>query len=52
MDDINNFRSWAPGYELKALNAMNYSRLWLTRMTLGHELRALNAMNNSRLRMT
>ena len=37
------------GNELKALHAMNNSRLCLTSTTLGCELSALNAMNNSRL---
>ena len=35
-----------PDRVLKALNAMNNSRLWLTRATLSYELRDLNAMNN------
>ena len=38
--------------EVKALNAMNNSKLWLTWMTLGHELRALDAINSSGLLMT
>ena len=37
------------GSELKALDAMNSSRLCLTSITLGRELRDLDAMNNSRL---
>ena len=41
-----------PGRELKALDAMNSSRLWLKLTTLGHELRALDAMNNSWLWLT
>ena len=40
------------GRELKALDAMNKSGLWLTRMSSGHELRALNAISNSWLLMT
>ena len=39
------------GRELKTLNAMNSSRLWMTRTTPGCELRALEAMNNSGLWM-
>ena len=34
------------GHELRALYAMNNSRLWMTWMTLGHELTTLDAMNN------
>ena len=37
------------GCELRALDVMNNSRLWMTGTTPGHELRALDAMNNSRL---
>ena len=37
------------GHELKTINAMDISRLWLTRMNLGYELRALDAMNKLRL---
>ena len=44
---MNNSRSC----ELKALNAMNYFRLWTTSMTLGLEIRALDATNNSELWM-
>ena len=36
-------------HELKALNAMNNSKLWMICSTLGHDLRALDAMNNSEL---
>ena len=36
-----------PGHELRALDAMNNSRLSMTGNTLGHEPKALNAMNNS-----
>ena len=35
--------------ELKALDAMNNSELWVTCSTLGHDLRALDAMNNLEL---
>ena len=38
--------------ELKALDAMNKSGLWMIGATLGHELRALDAMNSSRLWLT
>ena len=31
--------------ELKALNVMNNSRLWLASMTPGHKLRASDATN-------
>ena len=34
------------GRELKALNAMNNSRMWMTRMTPGRELRVLDAMKS------
>ena len=34
-------------HELKALNARNCSRLWMTRMTLGYELRALDSINST-----
>ena len=37
------------GCELKALNAMNSSKLWMTCSTLGHDLRALHTMNNLEL---
>ena len=37
------------GRELRALDVMNNSGLWIIEITLGHELRALDAMNNSRL---
>ena len=37
------------GYELKALNAMNNSGLWMIWTTLGCELKALEAMNTSEL---
>ena len=42
----------APGHELRTLDSMNYSGLWITRMNLSHEVRALDAMNNSRLVLT
>ena len=35
-----------PGYELRALDAMNNLGLWMTLMTLGHELRALHIMKS------
>ena len=35
------------GCELRALDAMNNSGLWLTLTTSGHKLKALDAMNNS-----
>ena len=34
------------GCELKVLDAMNYSWLWLIRKSLGHENRALDSMKN------
>ena len=34
------------GHELKALDAMNNSRLWMTLATLRRELKALDAMNS------
>ena len=38
--------AWATlGRELKALNAINNSGLWMTLAFLGHELRSLNAMD-------
>ena len=37
------------GCELKALDAMNNSELWVTCSTLGHDLRTLDAMNNLEL---
>ena len=37
------------GCELRALDVMNNSGLWMTGTTPGHELKALDAMNNSRL---
>ena len=33
------------GFVLKALDAMNESRLWLILMTLGHELKVVNEMS-------
>ena len=36
----------AYGHELKALDVMNNSALWMTSMTTIHELRKLNAMNS------
>ena len=38
--------------ELKALDAMNSSGLYMTLKTLGHELKALDAMNSSGLWIT
>ena len=32
--------------ELRSLDTMNNSRLWLTGMTPSHELKALDAMNS------
>ena len=40
------------GHEVRALDAMNKSRLWMNGMTLGCELSTLDAMNNLRLWMT
>ena len=40
------------GRELKALDVMNSSELWLKLMTLGHELRSIDAMNNSGIQLT
>ena len=37
---------------IKALDAMNISRLWMIGMTLGRELRALDDMNSLGLWMT
>ena len=37
------------GRELRALDDMNNSRLWMTRATQGRELKALDAMNSSGL---
>ena len=37
------------GHELKALDSMNSSELWMTSSTLGHDLKALDAKNNSKL---
>ena len=41
----------SPGRELKALDAMNNSSLWMTRVTPSDELKALDAINNSELWM-
>ena len=41
-----------PGHELKALDVINNSRLWMISMTQGHEFRDLVVMNNSGLWMT
>ena len=40
------------GHELRSLDAMNYSKLWITWATLGCELKALTSMNSSRLWLT
>ena len=40
------------GRELRALDAMNNSGLWITWATMGRELRALDAMNNVGLWLT
>ena len=40
------------GHQLRALDAMNGSRLWMTLATLSHELKARDAMNRSGLWMT
>ena len=40
------------GRELRALDAMNNSGLWLTLTTLGIEMKDLNVMNNLGLSMT
>ena len=37
------------GHELKALDSMNSSDLWMTCSTLGHDLKALDAKNSSKL---
>ena len=37
------------GHELKALDAMNSSGLWMTQTTLNHELRVVDDMNDSGL---
>ena len=39
-------------HEIRTLNSMNSSGLWLTRKSPSCELRALNAMHNLRLSMT
>ena len=38
--------------ELKALDAMNSSRLWMTSGTLGCDIEALDAMNRFELYLT
>ena len=40
------------GHKLKALDAMNNSRMWFTSKTAGHELSALDAMNSFGLWLT
>ena len=37
------------GHELKALDAMNKSKLWMACSTLGHDLKALDVVNNLEL---
>ena len=37
------------GYELKVLDGINNSELWMIRTTLGHDLRVLDIMKISRL---
>ena len=39
------------GHELRSLNAMNSSMLWMIHTILGHELEDLDAMNKSGLWM-
>ena len=39
------------GRELKALDSMNKSKLWMTCSTMGLDFRTLDAMNNSGLGM-
>ena len=34
------------GHELRALNAMNDTRLWMICMSLGHELKDLDVMKS------
>ena len=48
MDDMNDSRS----LELRPLDAMNRSWLWMIRTILLHELKPLDAMNSSGLWMT
>ena len=48
MDDMNNLRS----YELRPLDTMNNSRLWMIWTILHHTLKQLDAMNNLGLWMT
>ena len=38
-------------HELRPLNAMNDSRIWLTLMTTGHEHKALDALKGLELLM-
>ena len=45
MDNMNDSGS----RELRPLDAMNNSRLWIILMILGFEHKVLNVMNNSRL---
>ena len=39
------------GHELRPLDAMNNSLLWLTLTTLDREIKALDVVNSSRLSM-
>ena len=47
MNNMKNSRS----YELRPLNAMNDSRIWLTLMTTGHEHKVLDALKGLELLM-
>ena len=38
--------------QLKAFDAMNSSRLWMTSTTLGHDIKVLDAMSRSELWLT
>ena len=40
------------GHNLRALEAMNNSSMWITGMTLSHELAVIDAMNSLTLWMT
>ena len=41
-----------PGHEVRALDPINHSKLWMTRMTQGRKLRALDVRNSLGLWMT
>ena len=45
MDDMNDLVS----YDLRPLDAMNHSRLWMLIMILHHVFKPLYAMNNSKV---